>query len=302
MNRILPFSGRHSSSAADGTRRITRRDLIFAAMVSFRIQSHPAAPSTSRAWQDALDNTLRNTSASAVIVSQESGRILGAHGNIANAHSPGSLLKPFFLFAALEKNLISPQTTVFCRRNLRIDDRLYPCTHPQSDIAFDAREALAYSCNTWFASLALRFEASELERTLHSFGLHTDAPLSSPANKQLLLLGLKGVITTPLEMASSYRILANRLNLNFAKPVADGLHDSVSFGMAHHANVVGVNILGKTGTANELNEAWSHGWFTGFATVQSTPVAVVFFLPQGNGADASALAQRFFLKINEATR
>jgi len=45
---------------------------------------------------------------------------------------------------------------------LRIDDRNLPCTHPQSNITFTAEDALAYSCNTYFADLANRIPPKSL--------------------------------------------------------------------------------------------------------------------------------------------
>ncbi len=74
--------------------------------------------------------------------------------------TPGSILKPLFLAAALRHQQVQPQTTVFCRRDLHISadkrDWNLACTHPQTDIAFAAQDALAYSCNRYFANLADR--------------------------------------------------------------------------------------------------------------------------------------------------
>ena len=78
-------------------------------------------------------------------------------------------------------------------------------------------------------------------------------------------------------------------------PVRDGLRDSVRYGMAHNADVPGMNIAGKTGTASDTAQGSSHGWFAGIGSLGHQEVVVVIYLPQGNGADAARLAQHFFL-------
>jgi cell division protein FtsI/penicillin-binding protein 2 len=76
--------------------------------------------------------------------------------------------------------------------------------------------------------------------------------------------------------------------------VARGLEDSVKFGMADPAAVPGVRILGKTGTASDPGEAWTHGWFAG--AIPGRFVLVVY-VPHGDGGTAARLAQRFFAAI-----
>jgi cell division protein FtsI/penicillin-binding protein 2 len=280
---------------------ISRRTLLCAAAASLFPRIHALAINPSRE-QTALTQTLRDASASAAILHQQSGRILAIHGNVKLADTPGSILKPLLLFEALKQNLVAHTTTVFCRRDLRIGNRSYPCTHPQSNISFTAQEALAYSCNTWFASLALRFSPSSLVETFRAFHLYSVIAPASPEQTQLLALGLASLTTSPSEIAAAYRILGNQLSQPFAKAVADGLRDSVSFGMAHNADASGIDISGKTGTADSPpRQPWSHGWFAGLATIRRTPLVISLYLPQGNGADAAQLARNFFIACNKTT-
>jgi cell division protein FtsI/penicillin-binding protein 2 len=275
---------------------ITRRSLVCAAVAMFLPRMSYAFSASSTREQADLTDTLRNTSAIATILHQRTGRVLAIYGNSESADTPGSILKPLLLFAALQRNLIASTTTVFCRRDLHIGNQLYPCTHPQSNVAFTAQEALAYSCNTWFASLALRFTPSGLTESLRGFGIRTAFTPARPEQNQLIALGLAGVKTSPSQIATAYRILGSELGQPFAKPVADGLRDSVSFGMAHNAQAPGVDVSGKTGTAsNPPQQPWSHGWFAGFAVINRTPLVISLYLPQGNGADAAQLARNFFL-------
>src|ERR1700679_2249853 len=212
---------------------ITRRTFFCAAAATLLPRIIHAFSSDSTLEQTILTDALPNTPTLATIVHQQSAKVLATYGDPESADTPGSTLKPLLLFAALQQNLIAPTTTVFCRRDLHIDNQSYPCTHPQSSISFTAQEALAYSCNTWFASLALRFTSSRLTESLRAFHVRSSFTPALPGQKQLIALGLAGVITSPSLIANAYRVLGNQLGQPFAKPVADGLRDSVSFGMAH---------------------------------------------------------------------
>jgi stage II sporulation protein D len=243
--------------------------------------------------QNALSSALRGTAAVGVVVDLKTGRLLAAVRDADQSASPGSILKPLFLAAALEQHEVLPQTTVFCRRNLHIVDGVHdvklPCTHPQSDVAFAAQEALAYSCNQYFAALADRISTPQLAAILQHYGLPR-APLPmSREQKQLLVLGVKGITVSPPQIAAAYRKLFLELERSPPNATSLGLEDSVVFGMAHNAAVPGVEVSGKTGTTA------GGGWFAGSAPVGPAHIVLVVYLPRGNGADAARLAQHFFL-------
>jgi len=250
--------------------------------------------------QRALDAALHATSAVAIVVDLASGRTLASEHPSEVAYlrtTPGSILKPFFLAAALEDNTVTPQTTVFCRRTLHIGARALECTHPQTDTAFAAQDALAYSCNTYFADLAKRLPAPHIAATLRTYGLPPTPPALSTDAKQLLVLGVSGIAVSPAQMAEAYR----RLALHWTNPsgptepafalVHQGLRDSVAFGMAHNAATPNLDLAGKTGTATDPNQPWTHGWFCGAAN----GIVLVIYLPHASGADAATLAHAFFL-------
>jgi len=258
--------------------------------------------------QRALDHAVRATPAVAVVLDARTGRILAStHLNETSRTAPGSALKPFFLIQGLRRELIDPQTTVLCRRQLHIAGRNVDCTHPQNEIAFDAEQALAYSCNSYFAELAKRFAPDDEVTALTNYGVPRSSVLRMPANtqqSQLFILGLEGVSVTPMQLAGAYRKLADDLmNLppeSRMQTVLQGLEDSVTYGMGHNAYVTGLSIAGKTGTASDPGEPWTHGWFAGFAPAKSPRAIVVVYLPRGNGADAARLAQVFFREYKGA--
>lgn len=263
--------------------------------------------------QEALQSALKGTQAVGVIVNLSDGHLLAAvqpqEAAMLRA-SPGSILKPLFLSAAIETNKITPKTQVFCRRDLNIGGRSLPCAHPQTDISFQAEDALAYSCNSYFADLAHRLTPEQamaalqhygLTQTTHLFPAEADSKVQPPVNLsqlQLLILGLDGVRVTPAQVAVAYRKLMMQLDDPYSasafRAVRLGLRKSVQYGMAHNADVSGMEILGKTGTASGPGQSWTHGWFAGSASITDHSIVVVIYTPRGNGADAAHLAQMFF--------
>lgn len=236
-----------------------------------------------------LAQTLHATGATAILLEVPTNRVLFQSGPAASA-LPGSTLKPFFLLAALSGGLVQPGTTVECRGDLTVAGRNLACTHPRDRTVFDARQALAYSCNTWFARLAERMTPAQLRQALTPFGIPLSAPPNTPPDapqsRILTVLGLTGSRVTPLQLAHAYRLLALRPD----PTVAGALSDSVQFGMADNARTP--YLSGKTGTASDPGQPWTHGWFAGiFSPPGKPPQILVVFVPHGSGADAATLAQ-----------
>ena len=64
---------------------------------------------------------------------------------------PGSIMKTVTLVAALESQVIEPDTARLCRRTVTVGGRTYTCSHPDLKRPLTAAEALAHSCkpNCW---------------------------------------------------------------------------------------------------------------------------------------------------------
>ena len=245
--------------------------------------------------KDALAQALRGTQASAVVLDTQTGAVLASAGKPSRA-TPGSAVKPLLLQYALEHGIVKPQMEVYCRRNLHIGTRALPCTHPASQPVFTAESALAESCNTWFAEMARRFTGPNLEAALETTRLpHASMASADVAQRQLTVLGLNGVTASPLELARAYRDLLAHLRPEGT--VARGLRGSVDYGMASPAAVPGLVLLGKTGTASDPGQAWTHGWFAGAIPGR---VILVVYVPHGDGGTAARLAQRFFAALPPA--
>jgi stage II sporulation protein D len=257
--------------------------------------------------QTALSSALRNSPAVGVVLDLKSGQRVAVF-RPAEAESirssPGSILKPLFLAAALRHQQVQPQSTIFCRRDLHISagkrDWNLACTHPQTDIAFDAPDALAYSCNRYFANLADRISLEQTAAILEHYGLGQVKTPETREAKELLVLGVAGIAVSPARVATAYRKLALELDDSRVEAVREGLYNSVRYGMAHNAFVPEMEIAGKTGTASDSMQGSSHGWFAGIGSFDHERVVMVIYLPSGNGADAARLAQHFFLATRPA--
>jgi cell division protein FtsI/penicillin-binding protein 2 len=245
--------------------------------------------------RDALAQALGGTQASAVVLDMQTGTVLASTGEPRRG-TPGSAIKPLLLAYALEHGIVRPDMEVYCRRNLHIGGRALPCTHPADQPVFTAQRALAESCNTWFAEMARRMTSAQLEAALEETRLpHGSMNAADVDQRQLAVLGLAGVTASPLELAQAYRAMLAHVPPDGT--VMRGLADSVDYGMASPVAVSGVNILGKTGTASDPGQTWTHGWFAGAIPGR---VLIVVYVPHGDGGTAARLAQRFFRAISSA--
>ena len=139
-----------------------------------------------------------------------------------------------------------------------------------------------------------------LGRSTHLFAAEATSEIITPRSaedKQLFVLGLAGIAASPAQIAAAYRKLWLELNRpesqTTLKAVMLGLRESVQYGMAHNADLPGVELIGKTGTASDPNRPRSHGWFAGIATLHSKAIVVVLYLPNASGGDAASLARHF---------
>lgn len=257
-------------------------------LVGFLLLALAPANGADRTAQAALASAMRGTQASSIVLDWTTGKVLAAVGPEPRA-MPGSAVKPLLMEYALEHGVVQPQTTVYCRRSLHVAGRNLACTHPPTQPMLDAESALAESCNTWFAEMARRMTDAQLEDALRSAHVQHD-PMGrvDSDGRVFAVLGLQGVSATPEELARSYRELL--LHAPADGVVARGLEESVNYGMANTARVPGVTVLGKTGTATESGQAWTHGWFVGAVPRK---LVVVVYVPHGDGGNAAGLAAKF---------
>jgi cell division protein FtsI/penicillin-binding protein 2 len=242
-----------------------------------------------------------------------SGKII-AQANVKAAAervtAPGSTLKPFVLLELLQSGKLDPGQHLVCHRRLTIAGRNMDCTHSPAITNLDAADAIAYSCNSYFAQVATRLTPAELAGALDRAGLASRTELTADEavgriataadgpHQQLQALGYWGVEATPLELVAAYRSLAlhklkNDLPSSAAAPVFSGLERSVQYGMAHSEALTQIAFAGKTGTAAGAS-GQTHGFFVGYAPADKPEIVVVVYLEHGRGADAAAIAAPIF--------
>ncbi len=270
--------------------------------------------------QASVDKAMAGHLGAIVIVDITSRKILAAHRLDLAAHlteRPGSALKPFVLMALLESGKLDATQHLVCRRPLLIGSVQMDCSHPVAITQLNAEDAIAYSCNSYLAEVGPRLSAAEVVQLFRRAGFDSPTGLTPeeatghidrPAGKeqlQLEVLGDRGIEVTPLELLEAYRKLGQRKrtgDLGPDEPVFAGLEDSVTFGMAHAANLETVKIAGKTGTAASRGTARTHGFFVGYAPAQKPQIALVVYLENGRGMDAAALARPVVAELARSWR
>lgn len=260
------------------------------------------------AWNAAVREGARQHPAARIIVLDVSTGSILATQRFQDASrtlaEPGSTLKPLMLYQVLSRREWDSAARVQCNRRLTIARRSLQCSHPAA-AAFDARNALAWSCNSYFAAVARALPPGTLEAMLRHTGLLSATGLyrneaiarftapRSLEDTELRALGVDGIEVTPLELALAYRWLAGEIakspQSRAAETVLGGLEDSASFGMAAAAQNAHVQVAGKTGTAGDA-AGREHGWFSGFAPADHPRVVLVVYMPAGRGSDAARVA------------
>ena len=262
--------------------------------------------------QQAVDDAMARVQGAAVVLDVATGRLLAKHRlDVASRKlvRPGSTAKPFTLAAMIDADIVRSQTSVVCRRGLRLAGHTLDCSHVVVPEPMDGTMALAYSCNYFFVHMAESLSADALARTFREAGFASTTGLAPdeavgvvqrPASReslQLMAVGEDAVQVTPLGLAAVYQKLALRVRRGDIrmKPVVEGLTAAVRFGTGQLARIEGWEVAGKTGTSPSADRTRTHAWFAGFAPAGRPEIAVVVFLEQGSGgSDAAPIARRIF--------
>ncbi len=271
-----------------------------------------AQPADSK-LQPAVTQAMAGRRGAAVVLDVHSDRVLATyHLDVAARRlvHPGSSIKPFTLLALLQAGKVDEQTSLMCRRRVSLGGHRLDCTHPATAQPLDPAAALAYSCNSYFTSVATRLTPAQLHDSFVHDGFSSTTVLApdeaagsvalaqSPEQLQLQAIGEWGIEVTPLELLHAYRNVA-LLQTNHGEkltPLFDGLQQSVSYGMGRVAQpAAAMKVAGKTGTAPAEEGAWTHAWFAGYAPADNPQIVLVVFLEKGHGgADAAAVAREIF--------
>jgi cell division protein FtsI/penicillin-binding protein 2 len=272
-------------------------------------------------WPSAMQAAARAAPQARIVVVRLSDGHLVAARHLPEAAmtlaAPGSTLKPIVLYQMLSAGVWTADRRVPCPGDLEIGGRRLACSHPIT-APFDARDALAWSCNAYFAQAARAIPTGGFAAMLRPTGLLGQTGLASDEataeflaprtaeETQLAVLGVEGIRVSPLELAVAYRWLARELDAHAgtaaATAVQDGLAASARFGIAKGATMRGASVMGKTGTAGGAGSPQTHGWFVGLTPAVKPEFVVVVYLPVGHGADAARVAGGVLAHVGEGRK
>ena len=184
----------------------------FAVIVVCFVALHATAggPGNS-ALQKAVARAMAGRRGAAVVVDVQSGHVLAAyHLDVAARRvvHPGSSIKPFTLLALLQAGKLDAHTALMCKRTVSIGGRKLDCTHPATPEPLVPASALAYSCNSYFTSVATRLTPAQLRDSFVRSGFSSPTGVSpEEVAGNVALSPFTGGIAT-----ASYRRVGNQRN------------------------------------------------------------------------------------------
>ena len=243
----------------------------------------------------------------------------GAYINrcISSSFTPGSIFKLITLTAAIENIDNLYQRTFTCNGKIDVKGVTVTCTGHHGNQTIE--QALANSCNCVFGTLALEMGADTLGDYADMLGLTSphkldnittaagkfDRDNSGSASLAWSGIGQYNDLVCPYSMLRVVSAIAN--NGTLAEPSLLGVSETKStllksstaskISSMMNYNVTykygkstfpGLNISGKTGTAEVGNGQASHGWFVGFLNDEEHPYAFVVLVEHGGSGLGSA--------------
>jgi peptidoglycan glycosyltransferase len=252
---------------------------------------------------------------------------------------PGSTFKIVTTTAALEAHAVKPSDE-FPVESKAVIDGVDLANANNESCGGTFAESFAHSCNSVFAPLGVKVGAKRLVATAERFGwneaqtlpgaqpstLPDAAAITTPLEVGSSAIGQYKTLATPLEMASVAQTIANggvrvrptltpgaaragsRVTSRTVSGTIRGLMlGVVKYGTGTSAAIPGVQVAGKTGTAElgdtrgpqadqTSNPDNTDAWFTSFAPAFKPRIVVaVLLVRQGAGGSTAAPAARIVL-------
>ncbi len=261
-------------------------------------------PEEDKRLQEVAESALGDREGAIVIIDVQTGRVrsvVNPHLAFQEAFPPGSTIKPFTALAALRSGVIDENSRTLCRERYSHEDLHTVCSHKPHLQPLNPAEAIAYSCNYYFASVGERLKEQDLIETLAQFGFGRPTGINNPEESSGVLLR-KGwqplnaigegrtLQVTPIQLLTAYAAFANgghllqptlgnqsgaiprvrskvRIDDAERKIVFEGMRGAIKFGTAEKAGLdsIPAYVVGKTGTSKPLDSFRYNGWFVGLA-------------------------------------
>ncbi len=317
------LGGRPGAELRYGRRLIAKVDVVPARPVRTTVR-----PSLQAAATAALGGRLGGVA----VVRPRNGDVLALAGlAVSGTQPPGSVFKIVTLAAALQTGVTKPSESFPVQTAATLEGVRLRNAGDEA-CGGTLTQSFAHSCNSVFAPLGVRVGARRLVRFAEAFGFneHLPIPDAKPASippagelKDDLAVGASAIgqdrdLATPLAMASVGATIANGgvrarprlvrseaaarkrvVKQRIARRVRDMMLEVVRSGTGTAAALPGVEVAGKTGTAELVptadgpaDPANTTAWFVAFpATDPSVAVAVMLVGAGQGGASAAPIAR-----------
>ena len=223
-------------------------------------------------------------------LSQDSSRPLDNRAIAGNRYPPGSTFKIITTAAALRTGKIKPDQEVDAPDTITLPGTSHSLENYGGESCGGGRttfsKAFAESCNTPFAQLAINVGEEELSKEAKNWGFDSDLAGIGQASVQAtpLMMAMvaatvanKGEQMTPYlvsrtldpdlnEVSStSTKVARTPIDSATASSLSSLMQTAVAEGTGTSAQVSGVQVAGKTGTAETGTDSGPTTWFVGFA-------------------------------------
>ena len=186
------------------------------------------------ALQDAATSALAGRDGTVIVMDSQTGRvraIVNSDGACAQALMPGSSIKPFTALAALRAGLIDEDSRTVCPGRFTGLSFSLSCVHADHLPPFSPAQAIAYSCNFYFATLGQRLGRDRLIATLREFDFGQPTGIAAEE--------VSGIVR-PCEMGNVARV--RTAEANHASAEADcGAREAI--GESDHIQVTPIQLL-----------------------------------------------------------
>ncbi|HEX5887924.1 MAG TPA: SpoIID/LytB domain-containing protein [Pyrinomonadaceae bacterium] len=185
------------------------------------------------ALQQAANSALADRQGTIIVMDARTGRvraIVNPQLAYAQALMPGSAMKPFTALAALRAGLIDEGSRTVCPGRFTGLNFSLPCVHENHLPPFSPSQAIAYSCNYYFAAAGQRLGRDKLVSTLREFDFGQPTGISEEE--------LSGVVR-PCEIGNNARVRKSEPN---AADESDCLERS-AVGESDHIQVTPIQLL-----------------------------------------------------------
>ncbi|NLK37378.1 MAG: penicillin-binding protein 2 [Epulopiscium sp.] len=257
-------------------------------------------------------------------------------------YPPGSTFKIVTALAGMDYVKNWQDFTYDCTGEATYYNKVIHCYNNKAHGSVDMRQALAVSCNCYFAELSTRIGAINLRKTADALNFNQRYGFSLAYNPSKMVLnenstesalvetaiGQGQTLVTPLHMAMLAAAVANDgmmmkpylvdhieyyngkiskttvpeklrqvMSPEDAQMLKSMMTEVVSSGTGTAAQISGVTVAGKTGTAENATGK-DHSWFIGFAPAENPKVAVAVMLENADlGAKATPIAGKVIKSI-----